>query len=132
MSDGDLNQALEKLDGVVVPVTPTSLEPTKEAEKSLDEEERFFATDRHARDMADRDVARNQRKVYAKSVFWLVCGWITAIYVLLLLQVFGTAITPAYKPLGEGVLIALISSTTVNLIGTLIIVLKYIFRTPGS
>ena len=78
--------------------------------------------------MADRDTARDQRKVYAKYVFILVCAWIVAIYLLLLLQVLGTWLTPAYRPLSEAVLIALISSTTVNLIGTLIIVLKYIFR----
>ncbi len=82
--------------------------------------------------MADRDVARAQRKTYAKYVFILVCAWITAIYLLLLCQVFGPAMISQYKPLSDKVLITLISSTTVNLIGTLIIVLKYIFRMPGG
>jgi hypothetical protein len=131
MSDGDLTQALERLeDSVVVPQTTTAIAPIEDAKKSFAEERHFYA-DRHNRDMADRDAARDQRRLYAKCVFALVCAWIVAIYALLIFQVFGLAVTPSYKPLSDGVLIALISSTTVNLIGTLIIVLKYIFRIPG-
>ncbi len=65
-------------------------------------------------------------------MFVLVCSWITPIFVVLVCQVFGGSWIPAYRPLSDSVLIALISSTTVNLIGTLIIVLKYIFRIPGG
>lgn len=133
MSDRDLKQALDEAlvrlaDSVVVP--QPQVPPAENTQQTFDDEKRFL-TDRHDRDMADRDTARDQRKVYAKYVFVLVCAWITAIYLLLLLQVFGTWLTPAYRPLSEAVLIALISSTTVNLIGTLIIVLKYIFRVPN-
>ncbi|HEX4155747.1 MAG TPA: hypothetical protein VHY48_09050 [Acidobacteriaceae bacterium] len=124
-----LDRALVRLaDSVVVPQVEAT--PVEDTQKSIDDEKRFLS-ERHERDMADRDAARDQRKVYAKCVFVLVCAWITAIYALLLLQVFGTRITPAYRPLSEAVLIALVSSTTVNLIGTLIVVLKYIFRVPS-
>ena len=130
MSD-DLKQALEQLeDSVVVPATATAIVPVEDAQKSFDDEKHFYA-DRHNRDMADRDAARDQRRLYAKCVFGLVCAWIIAIYALLIFQVFGAVMTPLFRPLSDGVLIALISSTTVNLIGTLIIVLKYIFRVPG-
>jgi hypothetical protein len=133
MSESDLKQALEKLEGsVTVPPIASATAPLAEAEakRSFSNEGKMLA-DRHDRDMADRDEAREQRRRYARRVFSLVCVWITAIFVLLLLQSFGSAMVPRYRPLSDSVLIALISSTTVNLIGTLILVLKYIFRVPN-
>jgi hypothetical protein len=104
MSDADLKQALENLDhSVVVPATPTTIVPIADAQNSVDVEKNFL-TDRHNRDMADRDAARDQRRLYAKCVFGLVCAWIIAIYALLIFQVFGAAWTPSYRPLSDGVL----------------------------
>lgn len=134
MSDSldELRKTIEELKkAVIVPATASGATPVEQAQKSVDEENSWYALDRHKADMADRLVARAQRKVYAKCVFILVCVWIAAIYALLIFQVFGSCMTPKFRPLSDTVLIALISSTTVNLIGTLIIVLKYIFRIPG-
>jgi len=113
MNDSELKPALARLkDYVVVPATPTSTGPPDEAKRSLADENDVFAKDRHDRDMRDRDDARDQRRKYAKWVFILVCVWIVAIFILLLLQGFGTCLTPLYRPLTEKVLIALIASTT--------------------
>lgn len=131
MSDCEIEQSLAEKLNVSVVVPQTKIEPVDDARKSFNDEKRFYA-ERHVQDILDRHDARGQRRHYAKRVFILVCVWITAIFVLLGFQVFGTWITPLYKPLSDGVLIALISSTTVNLIGTLIVVLKYIFRLPGA
>jgi len=128
-----ISQALERIRAsVVVPPVPETDAIIKQAQEDLPTEKDTFEADRHARDMADRDDNRRLRSVYARRVFALVCVWITAIFVLLVSQVFAGSLIPAYRPLSDSVLIALISSTTVNLIGTLIIVLKYIFRTPGD
>jgi hypothetical protein len=133
MSDGDIKQALDRIaQSVIVPQVSDATEQIQEAKQALSKESRQFEADRHSRDMADRDAAREQRRVYAGRVFILVCFWISAMFALLLCQVFGARWVPAYRPLSDAVLIALISSTTVNLIGTLIIVLKYIFRSPDG
>jgi uncharacterized protein YqhQ len=132
MSERDLNRAIEEIgDAVVVPAVAADPPSDANAKTAVLDEASFYA-DRHNRDMADRDTARDQRKTYAKYVFILVCAWITAIYLLLLFQVFGAMMSPLYRPLSDRVLYVLISSTTLNLIGTLIIVLQYIFRIPSS
>ncbi len=133
MSDGEIKQALEHIaQSVVVPRVSNATDQIEEAKQALQDESRQLERDRHQQDMEDRAAARGQRKVYAGRVFILVCSWITAIFGLLLCQVFGARWVPAYRPLSDSVLIALISSTTVNLIGTLIIVLNYIFRSPNG
>jgi len=130
MSDEGLKAALAKIDdSVTVPTVPDN--PDVDVQNVLEGERRSYATELHDQHLAERKEAMGQRKIYAKRVFALVCLWIVAIFLLLVFQVFGQAFTNHYHPLGDGVLIALISSTTVNLIGTLIIVLNYIFHIPN-
>jgi len=133
MNDAQLKQMLGGLyESVIVPATSDSGIDSDEAKNSLKAEEDSLAKELQKSNLADLATARGQRVVYAKQVFRLVFGWIVTIFLLLILQMFGTAMTSQYRPLSEPVLIALISSTTVNLIGTLILVLKYIFYIPGS
>jgi len=113
---------------VVVPTALPSKADDTNAKEALQAENAFYAKQLHERELADRDLARTQREKYARHTFWLVCGWIVLIFVLLLLQGFSGYI--GYRPLSDSVLIALISSTTINIIGTLIIVLKFIFNVP--
>ena len=64
-----------------------------------------------------------QREKYGKHVFGLTIVWLLIVLTIVVLQalaVFG---------LSESVMITLIGSTTLNIIGLLVIVLKYIFRT---
>jgi hypothetical protein len=122
--DEDLDQQ------VIIPTGPTDALAQKSAKNEVKEESEFYETVRkkelHAENVADRKSARTQREKYAGRVFILVSVWITAIFLLLLLQGFGGDLH--YRPLTDKVLLTLITSTTVNLIGTLIIVLKYIFK----
>jgi hypothetical protein len=111
---------------VVVPADLPTKADDQNAQETLQGENAFYAKALHEQELADRSLARAQREKYARQIFWLVCGWIVLIFVLLLLQGFSNRI--GYKPLSDTVLIALISSTTVNVIGTLIIVLKFIFK----
>ena len=76
--------------------------------------------------MRDLRHARSQREAYAKKVFGLVAWWIAGVFALLLLQGYG----PRWRPFSDKVLIALVTSMTANLIGTLVIVLKFIFHVP--
>lgn len=111
---------------IVIP----SLEASSASESGFDwlHEEQKALKDRNRQDIEDRKTAREQRRKYAKWVFILVCAWITAIFALLLLQVLGPVWLPKIHPLSDRVLLALITSTTIDLIGTFIIVLRYIFH----
>jgi hypothetical protein len=69
-----------------------------------------------------------ERKKYAKCFFILACFWLAAITVLLLLQGFGSfwfGLMP-FK-VADTVLLAVIGSTTVNVLGILYVVANYLF-----
>ena len=115
-------EALSRL--VIVPPNPPANANEQEAKRAVADEGKFYSDALQAENVSDTSrSARTQRETYARRIFRLVCAWIVLIFVLLLCQGFGDVIH--YKPFSDKVLITLISSTTVNVIGTLIIVLKY-------
>jgi uncharacterized membrane protein YhaH (DUF805 family) len=65
-----------------------------------------------------------ERKKYAGRIFWVCAAWVTAIFLLLVLNGFGTAIS--FK-LSDSVLLAAIGSTTANILGIFYIVARYLF-----
>ena len=64
---------------------------------------------------------REQRPLWAKRVFGTSLGWLTAVLLLVAAQGLGLL------HLADSVLIALITTTTANILGTFVIVLKFIF-----
>ncbi len=70
----------------------------------------------------------DERKKYARRFFILACFWLVAITVLLVLQGFGSfcfGLLPFI--LADTVLLAVIGSTTVNVLGILYVVVNYLF-----
>lgn len=78
-------------------------------------------------DSFKQDVA--QRKQYAPRLFVLTCCWLGAVIAILLLQGFSAG-TAHFFSLGNEVLIALLGTTTINVIGLFYIVAKYLFSSP--
>ena len=64
-----------------------------------------------------------ERKKYASNIFGLMAGWILFIVVVILLQASETA----KFELTENVLLALIVTTTANILGLFVIVANYLF-----
>ena len=64
------------------------------------------------------------RRFYAPAFFVLSCLWLVMISVLLFLHGFGI------MRLSDSVLIAALSTTTANVLGTLFVVARYLF--PGG
>jgi hypothetical protein len=73
----------------------------------------------------DTQQDREQRKAYADKIFWLVCLW--------LLAVLGLAALAGGKKfeLSDTVLIAFISTVSVNIIALMAIVANYLFPKEG-
>lgn len=129
--DVHFKRHLEELSELVkIPPSSPSESDDIDAKRALEDEGRSLASALQEETLKDSQAARAQRETYAGRIFALVCAWILFIFVLLFLQGFGDLIH--YKPLSDKVLIALITSTTVNVIATLIIVLKYIFKLPET
>lgn len=66
----------------------------------------------------------SERKKYAGHIFWLIVGWLVGLFVVLSLQGF----KGCQFELSENVLLALITGTTVNILGIFVIVVNYLFR----
>jgi hypothetical protein len=66
------------------------------------------------------------RKQYARSLFFLLVFWLIALLVAVFFQAFGAW---GFK-LSDAVLIALLSTSTVNIVGLYMVVAKYIFPGP--
>lgn len=78
-------------------------------------------------DSFKQDVA--QRKQYAPRLFLLTCCWLGSVIAILLLQGFSSG-TAHFFSLGNDVLIALLGTTTINVIGLFYVVAKYLFSSP--
>ncbi len=79
------------------------------------------------------------RKSYGKRIFWLVVAWLVVVLGIVILA--GYADRPIYSfqsreiygpKISDGVLIALITGMSVNVIGLLAIVVNYLFPKRGS
>jgi len=68
------------------------------------------------------------RKRYARGIFILVILWITAVLVILFLQGFHVG---GFQ-LDDSVLLGALGTTTANIIGVLIIVIRYLFPSKKS
>jgi len=63
------------------------------------------------------------RKEYAQKIYWLVVGWVAAILVILFLQGF----SQNGFSLANSVLLALVGTTTLNIVGLLYVITHYLF-----
>jgi hypothetical protein len=74
----------------------------------------------------------SERKRYAQYFFRLSCAWLVAITVIMMLQGFGSLwFWKVPFKLSDSIVLAMIGSTTVNVLGILYIVAKYLFPNRG-
>ena len=99
-----------------------SVPPLTRAEKRLSKEE----TRRYEVETHGIEQEQEERKKYAHRVFVLCCCWVSAIYVMLMFAGFGSYVHFKFH-LSETILLAAIGSTTANIIGVFLIVVRYIF-----
>ncbi len=64
------------------------------------------------------------RKIYISRNFSLTCIWLIMVFLIIVCQGFGIA----HFNLHDSVLITLLSTTTANIIGVLVIVITYLFK----
>jgi hypothetical protein len=92
-------------------------------------ESEFFVKSREAAEVKGIYQDLEERKKYAGRIFNLICGWLCALFGLLLLQGFGGVfplIMHTFK-LADSVVLALVGTTTLNVVGILYVVAYYLF-----
>jgi hypothetical protein len=75
----------------------------------------------------DLEQNRTERKKFATLLFQLIIGWLIAIGLILFAQGMGYFAFWKFE-LSEGVMLALIGGTTVNVLGLFLVVVKYLFK----
>lgn len=86
-------------------------------------------------DLKGKEQDRTQRKEFAAKIFWLVVGWLTCLVVILLFQGWGIPLAfvgGGRFSLPDNVLIALITGASINIIGLMAIVIRYLFPPNGK
>jgi hypothetical protein len=66
------------------------------------------------------------RKTYANRIFWLVSLWLGAMLTIVILAGFGQ--NGQWFYLADSVLIALVTTTTISVLGLFTVVINYLFR----
>ena len=84
---------------------------------------------RREQDARIRQLEQNiaERKKYANRIFYLVCSWLCFVAALVLLNGIQDWFTFIPFHLSDAVLIALITTTTINVIGVFLFVVRYLF-----
>ena len=115
MGDPTQQPALS-IESIKAPILP---QPSPTVQKFTALEEHFYRV--HAAGL-QQDI--QERKKYAHRIFCLICSWLSAIFLLLILQGFGPH--SRFK-LSDSIVLAAIGSTTVNVLGIFYIVTHYLF-----
>lgn len=90
------------------------------ADKSISTD---FKTESRKEDLINRKQNREARRKYSIWIFWLLVGYLVVVFSILSLS----ACKCVCFELSDSVLITLLTTTTANVIGIFIIVVKYLF-----
>ncbi len=63
-----------------------------------------------------------ERKTYANRIFFTTIGWLLVVIIILVFSGRG------WLKFSDGVLISLITTTTINILSSLVLVVKYLFK----
>lgn len=87
-----------------------------------------------AEELESRRQDREQRKEYADKIFCFLCFFIVfvGIFVFIAGLELSKDATECHFRLSENVLIALLTTTSANVIGIFVFVVKYLFNVPAS
>ena len=90
-------------------------------------EHAHYVSQKRKQELEEGEYDLEARKTYAERIFWLVVFWIIVVLYIVVCSGYW------YGPkLSDGVLIALITGLSVNVIGLLVIVINYLFPKRGK
>ena len=104
-------------------------------EKSVSDEfkledlrERKLSNDLRSEDLDNKRQDREQRRKYSDKIFWFLCVFLFFVGLIVLLSGFESC---GFK-LSDGVLIALLTTSSANVISIFVIVVHYLFNVPAN
>lgn len=97
-------------------------------EEQLKEKQESIQEQLKKQDIYDRKQDRKQRKIFAEQIFCLLCVYLMIVGLIII----GCAKQNNKFSLSDTVLIVLITTTTANVIGIFMLVVKYLFNTRSD
>lgn len=108
-------------------IQPGVPEPSSDPDPLVVREEDELIRRKQKAEIEGMEAEIKARSTYAGRIFWLAAGWLVGVAVILGLQGFRWW---SWQPLPDNVLIALVTGSTVGVLGILASVIAYIFRVP--
>ncbi len=114
------------ISSIVIPESPSDKPDSKTVdEMKFAEQEKELYLESFRQDM-------KERKSYASKVFWLIVCWLLAVFLLVVVAGLNVRMVIdgwewSFK-LSNSVLITLISTTTANVLGIFVFVVRYLFK----
>ena len=99
---------------------------TSELQESFSERQENLFIEKLTDQLKYEREAHNDRRKFSRWIFGLALGWLLLVLAIVVFNGFGLW---SFN-LSDQVLIALLTTTTANIIGTLVIVLNYLFPKP--
>lgn len=107
---------------------PAATDPQPDLENDLTEHRLQVEIDALRQSVLEASDTHKLRLSYANRLFWLVCAWLACV-------VFAVELT-GFKTLGftlsDPILIAFITTTTINVVGLFFVVAKWLFPSKGG
>lgn len=94
-------------------------------DKELEDEQKKLTLESQRRDI-------NARTRYVDRVYWLIVFWLIFVAVVIVQDARQPLFSLVRFDVSDPVLIALITTTTINVIGLFIVVLRYLFPRPEA
>ncbi len=127
MSSNQPSDPIDDLKKAVLAAFRKTEEPIQPDQNAI-KEELIYRENRHKVEIDGLSQDIKLRKKYASLFFKLGCTWICVIIVILGFQGFGeSGFYGLYFRLDKDVVLAAIGATTVNILGLLYVVAKYLF-----
>jgi hypothetical protein len=121
MAEGQQQPIVPELDLIRLPTE----NPPNSPDQQTIQEVQSLDDARQRAIIAGLEQDREERKKYAHRIFVLICTWIGGVFAIVVAQGIG-----CHFSLAEGVVLAVIGTTTVNVLGIFYIVAHYLFPNP--
>lgn len=110
-------ELIKKLSEIVLPNV------SEEADAETTEELTDFEEQHNRLELQEHEQNINLRKEFARKIFWLVICWLVSMLAILMLEGFKIS----DFSLSNSVMLALVGSSTLNILGLLYVVTHYLF-----
>lgn len=107
----------------ISPIAESPMSPT-----DVEQEIKIAELENKKEELESRRQDRLQRKIYADNIFTFLCFYMIIVFVILYKH---GCLFNGFE-LSNSVVIALITTTTANIIGIFVLVVRYLFNTPNG